>query len=354
MEQPLTSRFFLGANSAGGFASLYGGFTDPDSDTLYILKGGPGCGKSTMMKKIAAAAENAGLDTERIYCSGDPGSLDGVRIPAKRTAYVDGTSPHVVEPAFAGSQGVYVNLGAFYDREALAVRRDDIARLTLAYKAQYARAFKYLAGAAALFDVPALPEGAVPAAKRRAKSLLRRELRDAPASPLPSSRRFLSAWSCEGRLTLWDTVAALCPRVWVLDNDLGLGEAVVGEAAAECGRLGYGAIECMNPLFPERIEHLLVPSAGFALVTQASGSPCPLTPHRHLRLDAIPDKDALPALKAALRHSRRLRSPLLSEALDALKAAKELHDELESLYIPNTDFSGVDKLTARHIRALLN
>lgn len=350
MDQPLTSRFFLGANSPGGFSSLYDGFADPETDTLYILKGGPGCGKSTMMKKLAAAAQNAGLDVELIHCSGDPGSLDGVKIPAKGTVYVDGTSPHVMEPAFAGSQGVYVNLGAFYDREALEAVRGDIARLTRAYKAQYARAFRLLAGAAALYEAPVLSDGDLLAARRRTRSLLRRELHDIPARPMPATRRFLSAYTCEGRMTLWDTVSALCERVWVLDNDLGLGSAVIAEASDECARLGFGAVECMDPMAPGKVQHLLVPRAGFALVTQTADSPCPLTPYRRLRLDAIPDK----ALRSAARHSRKLRAPLIAEALDALGSAKSLHDELEALYIPNTDFSGVDKLTLRHIRALLD
>lgn len=349
MEQPLVSRFFLGANSPGGFSSLYGGFTDPDAETLYILKGGPGCGKSTMMKKIAAAAEGAGLRVELIHCSGDPDSLDGVKIPARGIAYVDGTSPHVVEPSFAGAQGVYVNLGAFYDREALLAVREDIARLTRVYKAQYDRAFRLLAGAAALNETPTVPPEDGSNALRRVRSLLRRELRGAPQGDGALTRRFLSAWSCQGHVTLWDTVPALCERVWVLDNDLGLGTAALEEAAQACRRQGLRVVACMDPMEPQKIEHLLVPEAGFALVTQTTGHPCPLKPYRHLRLDASSDK----SLRAAAKRARKLRAPLLDEALSALKEAKALHDQLEALYIPNTDFSGVDKLTRRHIRALL-
>ena len=349
MEQPLVSRFFLGANAPGGFSSLYGGFTDPDAETLYILKGGPGCGKSTMMKKIAAAAENAGLDVELIHCSGDPDSLDGVKIPARGVAYVDGTSPHVVEPSFAGAQGIYVNLGAFYDREALLPVREDIARLTRAYKAQYDRAFRLLAGAAALNETLAVPPEARESALRRVRSVLRRELRGAPQGDGAPARRFLSAWSCQGHVTLWDTVPALCQRVWVLDNDLGLGTLALEEAAQICRAQGLRAVACMDPMEPDKIEHLLVPEAGFALVTQTADHLCPLEPYRHLRLDAPAGKD----LRTAAKRTRKLRAPLLEEALSALREAKALHDELEALYIPNTDFSGVDKLTRRHIRALL-
>ena len=93
--------YFLGANSFGGFASLYEDLTaSPNVSRLYILKGGAGCGKSSFMKRIAEAATERGLSVERVLCSGDPSSLDGVFIPALRLAYVDGTAPHAAVPFF--------------------------------------------------------------------------------------------------------------------------------------------------------------------------------------------------------------------------------------------------------------
>lgn len=95
--------YFLGANSFGGFASLYEDLTaSPDVSRLYILKGGAGCGKSSFMKRIADAAAERGLSVERVLCSGDPSSLDGVFIPALRLAYVDGTAPHAAVPTADG------------------------------------------------------------------------------------------------------------------------------------------------------------------------------------------------------------------------------------------------------------
>ena len=76
-------RYFLGANTGKGFVSLYDEFCKPESGNfLYVIKGGPGCGKSSFMKKIGKAAEDAELDVEYVICSGDPDSLDGVLIPA--------------------------------------------------------------------------------------------------------------------------------------------------------------------------------------------------------------------------------------------------------------------------------
>ena len=90
-------QYFLGANAPTGFYSLYDHLIPPErARAVYILKGGPGCGKSTLMRKIGAWAEEAGLDTEYILCSGDPDSLDAVILPTLAVAIVDGTAPHVV------------------------------------------------------------------------------------------------------------------------------------------------------------------------------------------------------------------------------------------------------------------
>ena len=90
-----TTHFFLGANSGLGFQNLFGPFCEPENFyDLIVLKGGPGAGKSTLMRRVGEAAEKRGEQVEYLYCSGDPDSLDGVHIPRLKTAIVDGTAPH--------------------------------------------------------------------------------------------------------------------------------------------------------------------------------------------------------------------------------------------------------------------
>ena len=145
--------YFLGANTGGGFVSVYDEFCPPECGVfLWVLKGGPGCGKSSFMKKIGKAAEDAGLDVEYVLCSADPDSLDGVLIPAWHVGYADGTSPHVLEVALPAASGAYVDLGQFYDVAALRPKREVLADLTEKYRAQYAIAYKALAEAKRLHD----------------------------------------------------------------------------------------------------------------------------------------------------------------------------------------------------------
>ena len=145
--------YFLGANTGSGFFSVYDDFCPPGSGVfLWVLKGGPGCGKSSFMKAIGRAAEEKGLDVEYVLCSGDPDSVDGVYVPAWRTAYVDGTAPHVREVPFPGASGAYLDLGQFYRSEELAPQLPKLMALTARYRAHYARAYEELRQAKALHD----------------------------------------------------------------------------------------------------------------------------------------------------------------------------------------------------------
>ena len=57
-------QYFLGANSPSGFYSLYDELLPVEqAEQMYILKGGPGCGKSTLMRQVARQAREAGLQT---------------------------------------------------------------------------------------------------------------------------------------------------------------------------------------------------------------------------------------------------------------------------------------------------
>ena len=64
-----TPAWFLGANSPKGYFSKFDQlFLSAPEGKCFLIKGGPGTGKSTMLKKIASVLEEKGLSTELIYC----------------------------------------------------------------------------------------------------------------------------------------------------------------------------------------------------------------------------------------------------------------------------------------------
>ena len=356
MVQPKVC-YFLGANSPTGFYSLYDQLIDPAvAEDIFILKGGAGCGKSSLMRKVGRAMEDKGLAVEYIVCSGDPESLDGVVIPALKAAIVDGTAPHVVEPTLPGAVERYVNLGDCYDKKALAAIKGELRASMAGYKGCYNRTYRCLAAAAQIGDdmrammlTPALEARMA----KRAKGILAREVKKTGRAPGKTVQRFLSGVTWQGVLCNFDTVDAQCKKVYELCDTYGLGHAMLTHLAAGVLAAGYDAVLCPSPLYPDRLEHLLVPELELAFVTSTPALPYDSRPFRRIRLDAMSDAEALRRNRPRLRFSRKVQAALLDEAVDSLKQAKDMHDGFEALYNPHVDFPRVYAMAESIIGELL-
>lgn len=87
--------FFLGVNSPQGFVSRFDQLAGTGDDwRTFLLKGGPGTGKSTILGKIAAHFGKSHSDMQIIHSSYEPDSLDAVILPGLKASIADGTSPH--------------------------------------------------------------------------------------------------------------------------------------------------------------------------------------------------------------------------------------------------------------------
>ncbi len=338
-------RFYLGANSPTGFYSLYDQLMDPlEAEDILILKGGAGCGKSTLMKRVAAQAEERGLQVEYIPCSGDPDSLDAIILPERHAAIVDGTAPHVVEPTCPGAVERYVNLGDCYDRKGLRELREELRNAMKGYKGCYARAYRCLDAAAEIAsDMRSLVVTPAVEAKiaKRAKGILSREVRRGGSEPGRVRQRFLSAVTHKGLLVEFDTVERLCRRVYELSDTYGLSHLMLTHILSGAAAAGHDVIACPSPMAPDRLEHVLVPGLSLAFVTSSPALPYDKRPYRRIRMDAMADPEAVRRNKARLKFSRKVSNALVEEAVDSLAQAKAMHDELEAIYNPYVDFERV-------------
>jgi ABC-type Mn2+/Zn2+ transport system ATPase subunit len=133
--------FYAGGNTAKGFYSFYDS-AFAGLNRLFILKGGPGTGKSTLIRTIGENMVRRGYDIEFYHCSSDNGSLDGVIIPSLKIGIVDGTAPHVIEPKAPGAVEEYVNLGQAWDSNKLAKQRQEIEQLSSEISASFQTAYR--------------------------------------------------------------------------------------------------------------------------------------------------------------------------------------------------------------------
>ena len=134
--------YFIASNSSLGFCSYYEQcFQDGRITHLYVIKGGPGTGKSRFMREVADFAKGKGWSDERIYCSSDADSLDGVILTRGEDciALLDGTAPHAYEPRYPGLREDIINLGDFWNSELLVSHESEIIKWNADKKKAYQR-----------------------------------------------------------------------------------------------------------------------------------------------------------------------------------------------------------------------
>ena len=292
----MTQTFFLGANSRNGFASLYPDFPGDKNIFLHIIKGGPGTGKSAFMKRIGRAAEEQGLEVQYVLCSGDPDSLDGVCVPARQIAWVDGTAPHVGEPGCFGVDSDYVNLGSFCHTPFRSEDREVLRALSARHRGLYREITQSLAQAEIVETGPASDR--------------------LPALPLSADcglclpqRRYLHAISCRGECFLWSEIKTLCKQVESLSV------SALQLLSEELEKRKLPAVRCPSPLDASQLEAILLPWMDCAFVANT-----------------------------ACRG--------LEDALSKLREAKAIHDEMEALIHPYVDFDALTAYTEKTVRDL--
>lgn len=350
----MTTNFYLGANSGEGFASLYDqlGTLDDTYDRM-VLKGGPGVGKSTFIRTIGKAMEEAGTDVEYLWCPGDPESLDGVVLPQLRCSIVDGTAPHVIEPEYPAAVDRCVDLGRFYDLTAAKRSREEIVTYTAEHRAANTRAYHSLK-AARQVELDALTAVQKTMdwdrAQRRVDGVIARELRRRGTESGRTVKRFLGSITCRGAVWRFDSVGTLCPKVYELADSWELSGGLLERLREEASRKGWDTIACPSTEEPRQLEHLLIPGLGLGFVTSRPGMNYPGKPYRRIRLDAM----ARPEGRARLRFETRMTGLLREEAVTDLREAKAAHDRLEAVYNPYVDFDGVRALAAVETARLLS
>ncbi len=334
--------YFLGANSSVGFCSVYDELRrDPRIRRLLILKGGPGCGKSTLMKTVAARAEDCGMGVERVLCSSDPDSLDGVVIQEAGLALVDGTAPHVVEPELCGCGANYLNLGKYYREAELRPLAPAIRAAKAANAACYGPAYACLRAAAGL---SAARRGLLDG--KRVRALTEEALEQLLDGRLPQGREagglrrlFLSAVTPSGLLSL----APAAERLWAIQDGFGVGGPLLRRLAERWRAAGEDVILALDPMEPEEAAGVLIPGRELGWLRVRPPFPEPRRSMLRLDLDAALTAELPEELTAGMRELETAERRLLRSAVDWLRQAKARHDLIEELYRPAVDFAGVSR-----------
>lgn len=334
---------FAASNSSEGFKSYYKQvFEDRELSRIYIIKGGPGTGKSRFMKEVAEHAEALGRYVEYYYCSSDPDSLDGIIIE-DTVAIIDGTAPHSVEPKTAGAREEIIDLGAFWDSDKLSARYSEIKLLGDKKSECYIKAYRYLSGCGELSGIN--------------RSLILPTLREEKMfayvgrllDTIPKGQGFsLTPALCDsvgmkGRVK-FDTYEKCAEKLyyvidWYSSAHFFLAALVCGAKSRDIPlKVSY------DPINSERIDAVYFCNCGYAFVS-VEPSEAEELDGKCVNMKRFVDKDTLENSKKEYRYNCRLYEALLSSACEAFSEAGEYHFELERIYSACMDFCAKERYT---------
>lgn len=340
--------YFAASNSGRGFRNYYSEVFG-SAEMIYVIKGGPGTGKSRFMKDTASEGERHGWSAGYYFCSSDPSSLDGVLLEkgGKSIALIDGTPPHAWEPSCPGAAEEIINLGEFWDSGRLRGQRAEIEALNKEKNVCWSRAYKWLSGCLDMCDIIR----SVGAGYTDTETL--RETAASMLAGIADGKAFrrrtaiLGAVGMSGQARSGEFMRRAGVLYLIRDSHMTahlLLDALVGEAR----RKRLSVIVSRDPVDADQTDGVFLEDSGIAVMTSD------VTPEREYIPVFMSEllRELPPQTEAMLTHARRCREAMLSGATDALSEISTYHFRLEKIYASAMDFAAKEIFTERFCRKI--
>ncbi len=335
--------YFAGANTANGFEGLYSRIADERRmERVYIIKGGPGTGKSTLIRKVIDAAAKEGIAAERYFCGSDPESLDGAVLDG-RIVLLDGTAPHVRDMSYPGVSSSLIDVSKFWDSGVLENARDEIIARCTAKSACWDSAYRWMRAADTVdgerlchaeqcFD----REKAAAYIGRFRKHLGKPETNESGHTEI----RYTRAVTMRGRFYL-PTFEHLAETVYAVSDMYGCAAWFMELLAGSLASAGYDTVVSRLPVTGQ-VDGIFLPSRKLAVVTAN-----PEPDHRMIHMTRFVNEEIPEGVRGQMRLAAKVEESCLTEALACLSRAADEHFALEEIYRRAMDFSALGRYTKK-------
>ena len=338
--------YFAASNSTTGFISYYEDvFRASRIGHVWAIKGGPGTGKSRFLRDVSNVGIERGWQCEYIYCSSDPDSLDAIVLTKEGReglALLDATAPHLFEPLIPGAREDIINLGQFWNSEALLARRAEIEQLGREKSDAYRRAYRYLSGFGnmrANRDVLVAPY----INKEKIALQAQKLLRDVPdGEAYLAQPALIHSVGMRGEVGL-DTYFYEAEEIYLVADCHGAAQYLMMELGKIATQKRLSVRISHDPVEADKIDGLFFSQSGMAIVV------CPEEecdyPHHRICMRRFVNTASMRGVRQELRTIDRISRALRAEALDALEKVRQVHFRLEDIYSTAMDFSAKEAFT---------
>ena len=313
-------------------------------DRIYVLKGGPGTGKSSFMKKISTALKEKKCQVDEIYCSSDPHSLDGViaKNNEKKIAIIDGTAPHERDAIIPGAIDEIINLGDDWDNLWLTANKEKILSLANEKSLAYKTAYSYLKIAGGCDELIHNNYGSF-FNKSKAKSKAEELFVDIyPLEENTSSIKLLSSFGLLGQHRL-DVNKSQFSRYIGVGGEDHSALLLINFFADFLKAKGISFVRLPYPLIPEYNEGLYVWQYDLMILKDIFSD---------INADKFISDDKVNIERT--KHAKELKTDALSEAQRWFSIASDIHFQLEDIYGIAMNFTKNDEIFDKKIIEISN
>lgn len=351
MSDAHVKKMFPGAVTAQGFYSFYHYMIQQNANHIFVLKGGPGVGKSTFMKKIGQTMLDRGYDIEYHCCSSDNGSIDGVVIPNLKIALLDGTAPHIVDPKNPGAVDEIVNLGEYWDEAMIKQSKKEILSCNLKVNGYFQRAYFALQEAKiALEEWKYYTKSYQDWTKINQMTLRIEKEIFTPAPKDQGNERHLFAWAHtpQGKTEFIDTLLHDTNTLYTLIGQPGIGKSTfLARIAERASAYGLDVQYYHNTLDPAKLDLIILTDLRIAFVINSE--PYSYNPNFDGKIITLDFEQSLNTAQLMADCGEDLRdcqirvNQHITRARKHSEKAKATHDLLETYYVPAMNFSDIEK-----------
>ena len=339
IENNSRSSYFAAINSGVGFVSRFEElFFGENIKHRYVIKGGPGTGKSSFMRRVGESAARRGLPVEYYYCSSDTDSLDGAVIGGS-IAIFDGTAPHSYDTVLPGVRDEIVNLGQFWNAKKLSENEAQIRECARLKAAAYKRAYGYLSAALATSRAA---DGAVRECvlEEKLEAAARRDVARLGLTQNGTVRTAQTeAMGVRGRVYL-PTLARSATRIHVVDDCYGVGTVYLSALLSLAVAGGFDVKVSYDTVDVSKVREIFFTETGDCFTsayTDGEGA-C-----SHVNVKRFIDVGKYASVRQIYRVAMGCYDRLCRLAEESLASAGKAHAEMEKYYVAAMDFSALEK-----------
>lgn len=350
--------YLAAANTCEGFVSYFDDFLR-EGKRILILKGGPGCGKSSFMKKTANTLLKKDYEIDFIYCASDKDSLDAIFVHGIDLIIVDGTAPHVVDPKYPGVVDSILNFGEYFDEDMLREKGEEIKKTVDEKSLEYKKLYSILKSAKIIHDsiekeyiigmdfnkATQITEDLIESLIVNDKNKEGREI-----------HRFSGALTPQGQAIYYNELTKGIENRYILKGRAGSGKSTLMRKVASAAiTKGYEVEVYYCGLDPKSIDMVVIRELSLAILDGTA--PHEVEPIGNDKVidmyEQCINKEIVNEDEGIIVEKNKEYKEEINKAKGVFKNIKKLHEKLENMYSSAVDFSKVDKIYEETIDMIL-